>query len=495
MSRSSSNDTATPAGQKGGPPMDSDADPASAGQHGGGTIALRGRILSFDADPAKAGVREAVRFIQDGLVVVEAGIIRAVGEATKLLRELSPGIPIADHRPHLILPGFIDPHLHMPQTQVIASYGTALMEWLRKYTFPEESRYGDAAVAAEASRFLLDELLANGTTTAGVYCTTHPASVDAFFSEAERRSLRMVAGKVMMDRNAPPALLDTAETGYAQSEALIAHWHGRGRLEYAITPRFAPTSTEAQLEAAGALAKAHPDLTIQTHLSENHAEIAFVAELFPWSKDYTDVYDHYGLMREKALFGHCIHLSERERQVMGEKGASAIFCPTSNLFLGSGLFDRAATLQAGIAIGIATDIGGGTSYSMLRTLAEGYKVMALTGQKLPAFDAFHMATRGNALAMGLGDRIGCIAAGFEADCVVLETTATSVQRRRMERVETLEDELFTLMTLGDERSTVATYAFGRRVYDRATARRPRLARRPDQLPRKTRVVGDGADQQ
>ena len=446
----------------------------------GGTLALRGRVLSFDADPAEAGAREPVRFIEDGLVVVEQGIIRAVGEAPRLLPELSPGIPVADHRPHLILPGFIDPHLHMPQTQVIASYGAELLEWLQKYTFPEESRYGDAAIAAEASRFLLDELLASGTTTAGVYCTTHPESVEAFFTEAHQRCLRMVAGKVMMDRNAPPALCDNAETGYAQSEALIDRWHGRGRLQYAISPRFAPTSTEAQLEAAGALARAHPDLHIQTHLSENHAELAFVAELFPWAKDYTDVYDNYGLVREKALFGHCIHLSERERHVLGEKGGSAIFCPTSNLFLGSGLFDRAATRAAGIPTGIATDIGGGTSYSMLRTLAEGYKVMAMTGQQLPAFDAFHMATRGNAIAMGLADRIGSLSPGFEADCVVLDTSATNAQRRRMERVETLVEELFTLMTLGDERSTVATYAFGHRVYDRATTWLARPPGRRDQ---------------
>ena len=476
------------------PPNASNDAPAHVGPRGG-TLALRGRVLSFDADPADAGVRHAVRFIEDGLVVVDAGIVRTLGEAPKLLRELSPGVPVADHRPHLILPGFVDPHLHMPQTQVIASYGAELMEWLAKYTFPEESRYGDTAVAAEASRFLLDELLANGTTTAGVYCTTHPESVDAFFAEAERRALRMVAGKVMMDRNAPPALLDTAESGYAQSEALIGRWHGRGRLEYAISPRFAPTSTEAQLDAASALARAHPDLHIQTHLSENHAEIVFVAELFPWAKDYTDVYDNYGLVREKALFGHCIHLSERERHVLGEKGGSAIFCPTSNLFLGSGLFDRAATRDAGIEVGIATDIGGGTSYSMLRTLAEGYKVMAMTGQKLPAFDAFHMATRGNAIAMGLGDRIGRIAPGHEADLVVLDTSATNTQRRRMARVETLEEELFTLMTLGDERSTVATYADGRKVYDRATAQRSGLAGRLDQERRDGRGGGEGGDQQ
>ena len=447
----------------------------------GGTLALRGRILTFDGDPALLGER-AVTYIEDGMVIVEKGIVTATGEASVLLRELLPGIPVSDYRPHLILPGFIDPHLHLPQTQVIASYGAELMEWLAKYTFPEESRYGDPAVAEPAARFLIDELLANGTTTAGVYCTTHPQSVDALFAEAERRSLRMVAGKVMMDRNAPPTLTDTAQSGYDQSSVLIARWQGRGRLAYAITPRFAPTSSEAQLEAAGTLAKEYSDLVIQTHLSENHAEIGFVAELFPWAKDYTDVYDRYGLVRENALFGHCIHLSERERQVLGEKGASAIFCPTSNLFLGSGLFDRASVQRAGVTIGMASDIGGGTSYSMLTTAAEGYKVLALRGERLPAFEAFHQLTFGNALAMGLGDRIGRLAPGFEADFVVLDTRATPKQRRRMERVETLEEELFTLMILGDERSTVATYAFGRKVYDRTVRQLSTLPARPEQAP-------------
>ncbi|NDV87322.1 guanine deaminase [Aurantimonas aggregata] len=447
----------------------------------GGSLAIRGRLLSFDADPRDEALGRAVRYIEDGLVVVEKGLIREVGEASDLLQRLRPDMTVVDHRPHLVLPGFIDPHLHMPQTQVIASYGAELMEWLAKYTFPEESRYGDPAVAASASRFLLDELLASGTTTAGVFCTSHPESVDAFFTEAAGRGMRMVAGKVMMDRNGPPALLDTPETGYQQSRDLIRRWHGKGRLSYAISPRFAPTSSEMQLEAAEALASEFPDMHIQTHLSENEAEIAFVREAFPWSKDYTEVYERYGLVREKAMFGHCIHLSVRERAALSAGGATAVFCPTSNLFLGSGLFDREAMREGGIRIGLATDIGGGTSYSMLRTAAEAYKVLALRGQKLPALEAFHMMTAGNAEAMGLDSRIGRLVPGHEADFVVLDSSATATMRRRMERVETLEEELFALMTLGDERATVATYVFGERAYERGTTRRP-LPARQDHAP-------------
>ncbi len=447
-----------------------------------GTIAIRGRLLSFDADPAVAGEAAAVRFVEDGIVVVRDGMIVEVGEGPAIARRLDPGTPLVDHRPHLVLPGFIDPHLHLPQTQVIASYGAELMEWLAKYTFPEELRYGDSAVAGEASRFLLDTLAANGTTTAAVYCTTHPVSAETFLHEAERRNLRMIAGKVMMDRNAPEGLLDTAELGYEQTRELIAAFHGRGRLEVAITPRFAPTSSEAQLEATAALAAEYPDLPIQTHLSENDAEIAFVAEAFPWSTDYTDVYERYGLVRPRALFGHCIHLSERERSALAEKGASAIFCPTSNLFLGSGLYDLAASRSLGLKTGIATDIGGGTSYSMLATAAEGYKVLALKGQKWPALEAFHMLTAGNAEAMGIESKVGRLAPGLEADLVVLDSRATGQLRRRMERVETLAEELFALMVLGDERATVATYAMGRRIYDRYQAGTRPLAPKLDQAP-------------
>ncbi|SKA30596.1 guanine deaminase [Consotaella salsifontis] len=457
------------------------------------SLAIRGRLLSFEGDPAVEGP-SVVRFWEDGTLVVANGLIEAIGESGDMLAGRAKGLPLADHRPHLVMAGFVDPHLHMPQTQVIASFGTELMEWLQRYTFPEESRYGDPAVAAAGSRFLLDELLRNGTTSAAVYCTSHPQSVDAFFGEAERRGLRMVAGKVMMDRGAPEALLDTPQRGYEESKALIARWHGRGRLSYAITPRFAPTSTEAQLEATAALAAEFPDLHVQTHLSENEGEIAFVREAFPWSKDYTEVYERYGLVREKALFGHCIHLSDRERTALAAGGASAIFCPTSNLFLGSGLFDLEASRAAGIKTGIATDIGGGTSYSMLRTAAEGYKVLALKGEKLPPLQAFHMMTAGNAAAMGLGDKIGRLSPGYEADIVVLDSEATPAQRRRMERVETLGEELFCLMTMGDDRSIVATYAGGRLLHERDKAPFHPLEAKQDAPPPPSSSQGGEAGQ-
>lgn len=428
------------------------------------SLAIRARILSFDGDPRLDPA--AVCFIEDGLVTVRDGLVEAVGEASALLPALDPATRVVDHRPHLLLPGFVDPHIHMPQTQVVASYGTELLEWLQRYTFPEESRYGDAQVCDEAARFVLAELLRNGTTTASFFCTSHPQSVDSLLAHADRLGLRMLAGKVMMDRGAPEALLDTPERGYAETSALIERWHGRGRLEVAITPRFAPTSTEGQLEAVKALAGEHPGLAIQTHLSENRAEIDYVRELFPWASDYLAVYERYDMVRERALFGHAIHLTERERASLAERGASAIFCPTSNLFLGSGLFDRAGLIAAGVRTGIATDIGGGTSYSMLATAGEGYKALALRGEKLPARQAFHWMTAGNAAAIGLGHRIGRIAPGFEADFALLDSRATSAMRRRMARVETLDEELFLLMTMGDDRAVAATYAGGRCVHRR-----------------------------
>ena len=429
-----------------------------------GRHALRGRVLSFDDRPDNGGTR----YIEDGLVVIEDGLIVAVGEASALLGD-EPDLPVTDHRPHLVVPGLIDPHLHMPQTQVIASHGTTLLEWLERYTFPEESRYGDPEVASEGARFVLDELLANGTTCGAFFCTSHPGSAEALFEAASGRGMRIVAGKVMMDRNAPDALLDTPERGYDETKVLIGRWHGRGRAEVAITPRFAVTSSPAQMEAAGALAAGFPDCPVQTHLSENGAEIAFVAEAYPGAADYTGVYEDYGLVRPRALFGHCIHLSERERRVLGEAGATAVFCPTSNLFLGSGLFDRRAVMEAGAQVGVATDIGGGTSYSLLRTAAEGYKVLALRGQGWSPLDIWHDLTRGNALAMGLEGRIGSLAPGLEADIAVFDTGASAAMRRRLERIERLEDELFMLAVLGDDRACVATYVAGRRLHDRDRA--------------------------
>jgi guanine deaminase len=431
--------------------------------------AIRGRLLWFDDDPTIAGEAAATRYIEDGCLIVENGIVRAAGEAADVLETIAGDMQVDDWRPFLVMPGFIDPHLHFPQTQVIGSFAGELLEWLHTYTFVEEQKYVDPAIAEAAARFFLNELLRNGTTTAGVYCSVHPQSVEAFFAESEWRNMRMVAGKVMMDRDAPAALLDTPETGYRDSKRLLEKWHGRGRQHYAITPRFAVTSSEAQLEAAGTLAGEYPDCHIQTHLSESHREIATVAERFAWSNDYTDVYERYGLVRRKALFGHCIHLSESERYRIGAAGATAVLCPTSNLFLGSGLFDLDAlrATEPPPQIAIATDIGGGTSYSMLVTASEAYKVAALRGQKLPALAAFYMMTLGNARAMGLDGHIGSLAVGSEADLVVLDTQATAAMAQRMARAQSLAEELFALMMMGDDRVVAATYVMGERAYEKA----------------------------
>jgi guanine deaminase len=424
---------------------------------------LRGRLLWFTADPREAG-EGAHRYIEDGAIIVEGGVVRQAGEARALIGELPPNVPVEDHRPHLIMPGFIDPHIHFPQTQVIASYGAQLLDWLNTYTFVEEQKFADPEHCARNARFFLDELLRNGTTTAVAFCSVHPQSAEAFFAESERRNTLMLGGKVLMDRNCPKALRDTPQRGYDETKALIARWHGRGRQRYAIAPRFAVTSSEAQLEAAGALAREHPDCHIETHLSENRAEIALVAELFPWSRSYTDVYERYGLLGERTLLGHCIHLTKRERRLIAKRGSVAVFCPTSNLFIGSGLFDWRATREAGIRIALATDVGGGTSYSLLRTAGEAYKVLQLQGQNLPALAAFHDMTMGNAAALKLDDKIGSFEKGRDCDAVVVDAGATPATRWRLETATTLAQELFILMTMGSERNIVATYVMGERAW-------------------------------
>lgn len=427
--------------------------------------ALRGRLLSFVDDPAVVGGDAATRYAEDGLLLIRDGRIAAAGEASDLLGDLPPGTPVDDHRPCLLLPGLIDAHIHFPQTQVIASYGAQLLDWLQTYTFVEEQRFDDPAHAAAVATFFLDELLRHGTTTAVVYGSVHPGSVDALFAEAERRRLRLIAGKVMMDRNAPEALTDTAERGARETAELIARWQGKGRLGYAIAPRFAVTSTDAQLAAAGELLRAHPDCWLQTHLSENQDEIATVARLFPWASDYTDVYDRYGLLGPRSLFGHCLHLSERELKRLSEISSVAVFCPTSNLFIGSGLFDlaRMRAPERPVRVALATDVGGGTSYSMLRTAAEGYKVLQLRGQNWPPREALYAMTLGNARALGLESEIGTLEVGSAADLVVLDAHATPAMTHRMARAEELDEELFALVTLGDERAVRSVYVAGEPV--------------------------------
>jgi len=427
------------------------------------TRIVRGRLLSFRESPRHTGDAAHV-YIADGALRIEAGRIVEAGRARDVLAHAPPDAVVDDHSGKLILPGFIDAHIHYPQTRVIGSYGAQLLEWLQKYTFVEEQKFADPAHAGAVARFFLDELFRQGTTTAMVYCTVRPESAEAFFAEAERRNARMIAGKVMMDRNAPPALIDTPQRGYDESKALLTKWHGRGRLGYAITPRFAITSTAEQLQAAGALAREFPDAHVQTHLSENHAEIAWTKELHPEARDYLDAYERAGLVGANSVFGHCIHLEPREIASLAEHRGVAAFCPTSNLFLGSGLFDEAGLDAAGVRVALATDVGGGTSYSLLQTANEAYKVLQMRRQSWPALQAFYQLTLGNARALGLEDRVGALEAGFEADLVVLDARATPAMAHRMESIDgDLAEELFVLMTMGDDRAVAETYVAGERA--------------------------------
>lgn len=428
--------------------------------------AFRASLLHFLGDPEAAPEPMAAEYFADALLLVEDGRVRQAGPAEELLETLGEDWLVTEYPDKLIVPGFIDTHIHYPQTDMIASYGEQLLEWLNEYTFPTEGRFVDTEHAAEVAEFFLDELVRNGTTTALVLGTVHPRSVDAFFHASEARNLRMVAGKVLMDRHAPEFLQDTAESAYTDSKALIERWHGQGRLLYAITPRFAPTSTDAQLEQAGRLAQEHPDTFVHTHVAENRDEVAWVAELFPWSRSYLDVYDRYGLLRERAVYAHCLHLDEEDRLRMADSGAAMAFCPTSNLFLGSGLFDLEAADGADVRVGLATDVGAGTSFSMLQTLNEAYKVLQMNGQKLSPYRAFYLATLGSARALYLDDRVGNFEPGKEADFLVLDPAATPLMARRMERAEDLAERLFVLMMLGDDRSVAATYVMGALAQER-----------------------------
>ena len=420
--------------------------------------AVRGEIVHFLADPA-ADPR-ALEHFADGVLIVRDGHVAECGPATALLAKLPAGTPLADHRGRLILPGFVDTHVHYPQTDIIASHGEQLLEWLEKYTFPAERRFADPAHAAEVAGFFCDELLRNGTTTAAAFATVHPASVEALFEAAQQRRMRLITGKVLMDRNCPDFLRDTAETGYADSQALIERWHNRDRLLYAITPRFAPTSTPAQMALAGRLFREHPGVFLQSHLAENRAEVAWVAQLHPEARSYLDVYERAGQLGMRALFAHCLWLDDSDRRRMAERGAAMSFCPTSNLFLGSGLFDLARARALGVRVGLGTDVGGGTSLSMLQTLNEAYKVLQLGGQSLSAASGFYLATLGGAHSLYLDDRIGNFAPGKEADFVVLDPRATPLLARRSAACTTLEERLFVLMMLGDDRAVAATYVMG-----------------------------------
>lgn len=384
-----------------------------------------------------------------GGVLVRDGRIAAVGTADDL-RTAHPDAPVTDYGDHLILPGFIDAHVHYPQTGIIASWGKRLIDWLNSYTFPEEERFKNAGYATEIAERFFDLTLAAGTTTVASYCTSHPESVDAFFAEAERRGVRAITGKTCMDRNAPEALTDTATRAYDESKALIAHWHGKDRLSYAITPRFTPTSTQAQLHALGALWAEHPDCLMQTHLSEQVDEIAWVAELCPDARDYLDTYEAAGLLGARAIYGHAIHLTARERDKLAEVGAALAHCPTSNTFIGSGLFDM--TLAARLPVGLATDTGGGSSFSMLRTMAAAYEIAQLRGNALHPAQLLWLATGGSAEALRQNAQIGRLAAGMEADLVILDLASTPAIAQRSARATTIWEAVFPTIMMGDDRA-------------------------------------------
>ena len=433
---------------------------------------LRARLLTFHRAPQSGEDTAALSYIEDGAVLMRDGIIAKRG-AYQDVSLIAPDAPVTDHRPHLMMAGFVDTHIHFPQVQVIASWGAQLLDWLNSYTFPEETRFADPAHAARMAKAFFDQLIAHGTTTAVAFCSVHRASAEAFFAEAERRDMAMLGGKVLMDRGAPDTLLDTPQSAYDDTSALIARWHGKGRARYVISPRFAITSTPEQMEMAGTLARENPDCPIQTHLSENRDEIAYTKSLYPQARDYLDVYERYGLVRENTLLGHAIHLEPREIDALAATGAHPVFCPTSNLFLGSGLFDHAGLKARGIESGIATDVGAGTSYSMLQTLSEGYKILQLRGEALHPLQAFDWATRGNAAILGLSDRIGTLDEGTDADIVILNARATDAMALRMERAETLAQELFVLQVMGDDRAIEEVYVRGRPAKTRSRDRRQR----------------------
>lgn len=428
--------------------------------------AYRASVFHCIADPGVVGAERSYEYFEDGLLVVEDGAVVEIGMAESLLPSLPSEVEVVHYENALITPGFVDTHIHYPQVGIIGSYGAQLLDWLETYTFPCEGQFDDPRHAQTQADIFLRELLRNGTTTALVFGTVHKQSVDAFFERASKLNLRMIAGKVLMDRCAPDYLLDTAESGYADSKELIERWHGKGRLSYAVTPRFAPTSSNEQLELAGKLFKEFPGLYMHTHISENRQEIEWVKELFPERDGYLDVYDHHGLIGERSVFAHGVHLNDDECSRLGDTGSAVAFCPTSNLFLGSGLLDLAHLESHGVRVGLGTDVGAGTSFSQLQSLNEAYKVLQLQGQKLDPFKAFYLATLGGARSLYLDDRIGSLQAGKEADFVVLDYEATPLISDRLKQSKSLEETLFALMILGDDRVVKETFSAGASVHRR-----------------------------
>jgi guanine deaminase len=431
-----------------------------------GTSAVRGHVISYRSDPFLSD--DALVDVPDALIVSRDGVITAFGPYQDVRDAVPADVEVTRYPDALLCAGFVDAHTHYVQTGIVGTFGSQLIDWLTTGAFVEEQRFTDKRYAETVAAAFFDQLLANGTTTALTFCATYPESVDAFFEESVRRGTRMIAGKVLMDRNAPEQLLDTVETGYRDSKALIARWHGHGRNLYAITPRFAPTSTREQLEMAAALWREAPGTLVHTHVSENGDEVEWVRSLFPERSGYLDVYDHYGLLGRRSVLAHGVHLTARERARMHETGAAIAHCPTSNLFLGSGLFrvDLAKDPRRPIHVGLGTDIGAGTTFSLLATMNEAYKVAQLSVHAMSAVKSFYLATLGGADALGLADKIGSIEVGKEADFIVLDPAATPLLAERSARAESTEDVMFALSMLADDRAVAAVYVAGRPAYER-----------------------------
>lgn len=432
------------------------------------TVLVFGDVLDFIGDPNKLG-EQAHRYFSPGALLIQNGKVLEAGDKDDIQNKhasllTDSKVEIKDFTGQLVLPGLIDTHIHFPQTEMIGAYGEQLLTWLEKHAFPAEQQFHDSEYATGIANIFIDELLRNGTTTALVFGTVHPQSVDAFFTEAQKRNLRMIAGKVMMDRNCPETLSDTAESGYQESKTLIEKWHGVDRLSYAVTPRFAPTSTKAQLDNCGKLLKQYPDVYLHTHLSENKDECKWVQSLFEENQDYLSVYEDAGLVKKRAVFAHGIYLSDREYKSLADNQAAISHCPTSNLFIGSGLFNLKACEEHDVTVSMGTDVGGGTSFSLFQTFNEAYKIQQLQDNSLSAFKGLYLSTLAGAKALDLEGTIGNFQPGCEADFIVLDNSPTPFLTFRLKQCKDLEERLFTLMMLGDDRCISETFVMGKSIY-------------------------------
>lgn len=433
------------------------------------SVAIRGALFYLVDDPFIKPSDDCMVYESDGMIWIKDGKISAVGATSVVQTQLSDDVDIVHYPNGIIMPGFIDAHIHYPQVEIIGSYGTQLLEWLNKYTFPTEARFNDPEHARRIAEFFVDELKRNGTTSASVFCTSAPESVDAIFQVAEQENMLILAGKMMMDSHAPDNILDTAQSSYDDSKTLIEHWHNKGRAIYTVSPRFALTSSPQQLEMANALMQDYTDVRMQTHISENKDEIKRALELYPNCKNYTDIYDTYGLLGSRAIYGHAIHMSEAELRRFHETDTKISHCPTSNFFIGSGLFDieMMKDMTRPITVGLGTDVGGGTSFSMLQTMNEAYKMAQMRGISINAIQGFYLSTLGSAQSLNIDDRVGTFRVGYDADIVVLDPHATPLLNLRAQVADSIEELLFAMMICADDRAIEATYIAGELAYERS----------------------------